>query len=86
MFYFIVLIIWALVVIPVIAVAEPQTVLRDSGGRTIGTSTRDSQGSTVFRDAGGRTIGTSSIDNQGTTTYRDAGGRTTGTASHGVRR
>jgi uncharacterized protein RhaS with RHS repeats len=58
-----------------------QSTFRDAGGRTVGTASRDSQGSTTFRDAGGRTTGTSSRDSQGTTTYRDAGGRTTGTAT-----
>jgi hypothetical protein len=63
--------------------AQQQTVIRDAGGRTIGTATTDSQGTTVFRDAGGRTSGTASPSDQGsaghTTTFRDAGGRTTGT-------
>jgi hypothetical protein len=67
------------------AAAEPQTVVRDAGGRTIGTATTDSQGTTTFRDAGGRTTGTATHSDQGsaggTTTFRDAGGRTTGTAS-----
>jgi hypothetical protein len=60
---------------------SPQTVIRDSSGRTVGTATRDSQGTTVFRDAGGRTTGTASTTSGGTTTFRDAGGRTTGTAT-----
>jgi hypothetical protein len=67
------------------ASAEPQTVIRDAGGRTVGTATTDSQGTTTFRDAGGRTTGTATHSDQGsagsTTTFRDAGGRTTGTAS-----
>jgi hypothetical protein len=63
-----------------------QSTYRDSGGRTIGTATRDSQGTTTYRDAGGRTVGTGSRDSQGTTTFRDAGGRTTGTATGGIRR
>jgi hypothetical protein len=62
-----------------------QTVIRDAGGRTIGTASTDSQGTTVFRDAGGRTTGTASPSNQGsagtTTTFRDSRGSTTGTAS-----
>lgn len=35
-----------------------QTTFRGAGGRTIGTATRDSQGTTTFRDARGRTTGT----------------------------
>ena len=65
--------------------AAQQTVVRDAGGRTIGTATTDSQGTTTFRDAGGRTTGTAAPSDQGsagsTTTFRDSGGRTTGTAS-----
>ena len=63
------------------AAQAQQTTFRDAGGRTIGTATRDSQGTTVFRDARGRTTGTSSRDGQGTTTFRDAGGRTIGRSS-----
>lgn len=62
-----------------------QTVIRDAGGRTIGTASTDSGGQTTFRDSGGRTTGTATQSFQGsagsTTTFRDAGGRTTGTAS-----
>jgi hypothetical protein len=60
---------------------SPQTVIRDSSGRTTGTVTTDSQGTSVFRDAGGRTTGTASPDSQGTTTFRNDRGTTTGTAS-----
>lgn len=67
------------------ALAQNQSTFRDAGGRTVGTATRDSQGTTTFRDAGGRTTGTASRDSQGNTTFRDAGGRTTGTAT-GVRK
>ena len=55
-----------------------QTVFRDAGGRTVGTATRDSQGTTVFRDARGRTTGTATRSSSGTTTFRDASGRTIG--------
>ena len=68
---------------PVYGQQSPQTVFRDSSGRTTGTATIDSQGTTTFRDAGGRTTGTASPSNQGSggvTTFRDSGGRTTGTA------
>jgi hypothetical protein len=44
------------------AAAQNQTTFRDSGGRTIGTATRDSNGTTTFRDAGGRTTGTATKD------------------------
>ena len=63
------------------ASAQNQTTFRDSGGRTTGTVTTDSNGTKTFRDAGGRTTGTATRDSNGTTTFRDAGGRTTGTAS-----
>jgi hypothetical protein len=72
------------------AAAEPQTVIRDAGGRTVGMATTDSQGTTTFRDAGGRTSGTATHSNQGsaggTTTFRDASGRTSGTVSTPWRR
>jgi hypothetical protein len=58
-----------------------QTVIRDAGGRTIGTASRDSQGTTVFRDSRGSTTGTASPSGSGTTTFRDASGRTTGTTT-----
>jgi hypothetical protein len=61
--------------------AQGQTTFRDSGGRTVGTASRDSNGTTTFRDAGGRTTGTATRSSSGTTTFRDAGGRTTGTSS-----
>jgi hypothetical protein len=79
------LIIAVMLFLPVHAYAQNQTTFRDSGGRTTGTATTDSQGTTTFRDAGGRTTGTATFSNQGSagsaTTFRDAGGRTTGTAS-----
>jgi len=59
---------------------SPQTVIRDAGGRTIGTATTDSQGTTVFRDSRGSTAGTASRDSQGTTTFRNDRGVTTGTS------
>ena len=58
---------------------SPQTVIRDAGGRTIGTATTDSQGTTVFRNSQGSTTGTASRDSQGTTTFRNDRGVTTGT-------
>jgi len=71
----------AVLTCPALGQQSPQTTYRDSGGRTIGTATTDSQGSVTYRDSGGRTTGTSSRDGQGTTTYRDSGGRVTGSAS-----
>lgn len=62
-----------------LAQQSPQTVIRDAGGRTIGTATTDSQGTTVFRDSRGSTTGTASRDSQGTTTFRNDRGVTTGT-------
>ena len=58
-----------------------QTTFRDAGGRTIGTATRDGQGTTVFRDARGRTTGTATRDSSGATVFRDADGRTIGRSS-----
>lgn len=70
---------------PLRSASAQQTVIRDAGGRTIGTATTDSQGTTTFRDARGSTTGTATPSDQGsagsTTTFRDSGGRTTGTAS-----
>ena len=57
----------------------PDTVVRDSMGRTTGTIATDSAGNQTFRDAQGRTTGTTSHDGGGTTTFRDSQGRTTGT-------
>ena len=71
---------WLLATLAGAAQAQ-QTTFRDSRGSTIGTATRDSQGTTVFRDARGRTTGTASRDSGGTTTFRDAGGRTIGRSS-----
>lgn len=60
---------------------SPQTVIRDAGGRTIGTATTDSQGTVVFRNERGSTTGTASPDSQGTTTtFRNDRGITTGTS------
>ena len=70
-----------LLAISATAAQAQQTVFRDAGGRTVGTTTLDSQGTTVFRDARGRTTGTASRDTSGTTTFRDAGGRTIGRSS-----
>jgi hypothetical protein len=69
----------ALVAFSVSAAAQ-QTTFRDSRGSTIGTATRDSQGTTVFRDARGSTTGTATTSgNQ--TTYRNSRGSTTGTST-----
>lgn len=59
---------------------SPQTVIRDAGGRTIGTATTSSSGQTTFRDSRGSTTGTASPDGQGTTTFRNERGQTTGTS------
>ena len=71
-------IIAALLFLPVHAHAQNQTTFRDAGGRTIGTTTTDSNGTTTFRDASGRTTGTATFSNQGsaggTTTFRNSGG------------
>jgi len=66
------------------AVRAQQTVIRDTSGRTVSTTTQ-SGNQTTYRDAGGRTIGTAT-DYPGTdTVLRDAGGRTIGTVSQGHR-
>jgi hypothetical protein len=59
---------------------SPQTIIRDAGGRTIGTATTDSGGQTVFRDSRGMTTGSATRDSQGTTTFRNDRGQTTGTS------
>jgi hypothetical protein len=41
-------------------VADEQRRFYDSRGNSVGTATRDSQGTTTFRDSRGRTIGRSS--------------------------
>ena len=65
---------------PDAANAGEQTVIRDSGGRTIGTAT-SSGNQTTFRDAGGRTTGTATRIESGQTTYRNNRGSTVGTSS-----
>jgi hypothetical protein len=66
-------IIAALIVMGVtVAHAEPQTVVRDAAGRTVGTATRDSGGTVTFRDAGGRTTGTATRDSGGMSRLRAA--------------
>jgi hypothetical protein len=61
------------------ASAQNQTVIRDDRGRTVGTVTRDSQGTVqTFRDAGGRTTGTATRSSEGTITFRDSRGTVTG--------
>jgi hypothetical protein len=89
---FVFIVTFAILATSAAAQQSPQTTLRDSSGRTVGTATTDSQGTVTFRDSGGRTTGTATFSNQGnagnTTTFRDAGGRTTGTttAPFGARR
>ena len=56
-----------------------QTVIRDAGGRTVGTATTNGN-VTTFRDAGGRTTGTATT-NGNQTVIRDAGGRNVGSAT-----
>jgi hypothetical protein len=50
----------ALIVIASSALAGEQTRFYDSHGNSVGTATRDSQGTTVFRDSRGNTVGSSS--------------------------
>lgn len=50
--------------------------LYDDRGRSLGTISRDGQGTATYRDARGRTTGTVSTDSQGTSTFRDDRGRT----------
>lgn len=74
--------VWFATVLTTAAAAQqsPQTIIRDAGGRTIGTATTDSQGTTVFRDSRGSTTGTATRDSQGTTTFRNDRGSVTGTS------
>lgn len=50
----------AIVITSSCARAHEQTRFYDSRGNSVGTATRDSQGTTVFRDHRGNTIGSSS--------------------------
>jgi YD repeat-containing protein len=71
----------ALAALPSVALAQQKgrsTTVYDSSGRSIGTTTTDSQGSTTLRDASGRTTGRTSTDSQGTTTIYDARGNSVG--------
>jgi YD repeat-containing protein len=42
------------------AYAEPQTRFYDARGNSVGTATRDGQGTTTFRDSRGNVVGRSS--------------------------
>jgi hypothetical protein len=63
------------------ASAQNQTTFRDGSGQTIGTATRDSNGTTTFRNNTGQITGTATRDSFGTTTFRNRSGQTTGTAT-----
>ena len=66
-----------------------QTVIRDSSGRTIGTESRDSQGTVTLRNGAGQTVSRSSTtfgtSNSLTTTTWGHDGRTLGTTSTPLR-
>jgi YD repeat-containing protein len=64
-----------------VKVAEEQTVVRDSQGRTVGTATPQGDETVKFRDAQGRTIGSATTDPSGQTRYYDAQGRSLGTST-----
>jgi len=55
-----------------------QTRYWDARGSSIGTATRDSQGTTVFRNSRGSTTGTATREPGGGTVFRDSSGRVTG--------
>jgi hypothetical protein len=65
--------------------SEPmQTRIYDAHGNSIGTATRQGDGSIRYRDAGGNSTGTSTTTNSGaglTTKFYDARGNVTGTTS-----
>jgi hypothetical protein len=63
------------------ASAQIQTTFRDGRGSTIGTATRDSNGTTTFRDGRGQTTDTATRENNGTVTFRNNLGQQTGTAT-----
>jgi hypothetical protein len=72
----------ALAMVPLFLIATgvlagEQTKLYDSRGNSIGTATRDSQGTTTFRDSRGNTTGTATT-NGSTTTLRDSRGSVAG--------
>ncbi|MBR0773474.1 hypothetical protein JQ543_12120 [Bradyrhizobium diazoefficiens] len=54
----------------------------DSSGRSVGTSSTDSQGTTIFYDSKGKVIGRESTSGNTTTTY-DAKGRSIGRSTTG---
>lgn len=68
--------------VPVPARAD-DFVIRDEGGRTIGTVERNSSGHMVHRDQTGRRIGTVEDGFGGQMVLRDGGGRRTGTVEPG---
>ncbi len=58
--------------------AGEQTRFYDNRGNSIGTATRDSQGTTTFRDSRGNTAGTASTSAGQGTVFRDSRGNVTG--------
>jgi hypothetical protein len=64
-----------------VRLAEEQTVLRDSQGRTIGTATPQGDGTVKFRDSQGRSVGSATTDPSGTTRYYGPGGNSLGSSS-----
>jgi YD repeat-containing protein len=53
----------------------------DASGKSVGTSSTDSQGTTRFYNAAGKNVGTSSTDSQRTTTFYDSRGKVVGKES-----
>jgi hypothetical protein len=81
-----ILIIFALVLIAILSLtflvhAGEQTRFYDSRGNSVGTATRDSQGTTVFRDSRGNTTGTATFSPGSGTVFRDSRGNVTGRSS-----
>jgi hypothetical protein len=58
--------------------AQQQQRIYGPDGKSLGTVTRDSQGSARFYEARGKSLGTSSTDSAGTTTFYDSRGRVIG--------
>ena len=71
----------ALALVTSSAIAGEQTRFYDARGNSIGTATRDSQGTTTFRDSRGSTTGTASTSVGQGTVFRDNRGNVTGRSS-----
>jgi hypothetical protein len=73
-----IIIIAALCAIALPAFAGEQMRFYDSRGNSVGTATRDSQGTTTFRDSRGNTTGTATFSPGSDTVFRDSRGNVVG--------